>query len=127
MRLIVYINGRSCKKDALRSIIQSAEIEHFIAIFFSINTLSNFLQFSGHKDLLVLLWISSIIELNELIRFSDLYHEQKIILVLPDNKEETLFLGYRLYPRYVGYSDGNLQAIMSVLNKLTACNECYSV
>ena len=49
---------------------------------------------------------------------ADWFRDFKIILILPDGADNTLSVGFRLHPRYIGYADCNLQEVIMVLKKM---------
>jgi hypothetical protein len=42
----------------------------------------------------------------------------RLVLVLPDHKNETIHLGHRLYPRFISYRDGNFDDLVAVVARM---------
>lgn len=57
-------------------------------------------------------------DLANLLSIQDLLDDVRIILVLPDDKKETVSAGHRLRPRYISYAGGNFEDVAAVLNKM---------
>lgn len=57
-------------------------------------------------------------QLQEFRKLRELFIEVRIILILPDQEAETVHLGHQLYPRYIGYRDGNSDDLAAVAARL---------
>ena len=57
-------------------------------------------------------------ELMNIFSIRDLLRDLQIILVIPDQKEETVALAHQLRPRLLTYIDGDLSMITIVLGKM---------
>lgn len=57
-------------------------------------------------------------ELQEVHSFRDALSDYRLILVLPNHKEETIARGHELYPRFLTYTDGDYSEIVSVLHRM---------
>ncbi len=66
-----------------------------------------------------LLWNPSRDELRELGSLRGLLEGVRVLLVLGDQKPETVALAHRLLPTYVAYVDDGIPNIISVLNRLS--------
>jgi len=58
-------------------------------------------------------------DLADLVAIKDLLEGLRIILVLPDSYKETISAGHRLRPRYITFAGGNLDDVISVLEKIS--------
>ena len=47
----------------------------------------------------------------------------QLILILPDQEEETILTGHLLVPRFQTFMDGNFNDVLQVLGKMTAARE----
>jgi hypothetical protein len=56
--------------------------------------------------------------LREMLSICNLLHEIHIILILPDREDGTVAKGHRLYPRFMGYIDGDFADIGIVLSNM---------
>ena len=62
-------------------------------------------------------------DLAGLLSLKDLFKDIQIILIVPDANSDTMINGYKLYPRYVGYKNGDLSEIVLVLAKMIKKHE----
>lgn len=49
----------------------------------------------------------------------ELLQNTRTILVLPDDKEETVSVAHSMRPRFIGYGDRELRGVAEVLEKMT--------
>jgi len=54
----------------------------------------------------------------EIFSLCELLGDLRIILLLPDRKEDTIFKGHILRPRFLGYADSDLKMVAPVLNNM---------
>ena len=56
--------------------------------------------------------------LAELVALHELIRDTHIILVLPDRDEETIALGHKLRPRFLSFTNSDLQDVAAVFAKI---------
>ncbi len=79
-------------------------------------------QDHGNPKIAVLL-AGSRKELLEILSVRDLLNNRfRLILILPDNKKDTVKKGHSLYPRFLTYVDGNFDWVAAVLEKMLKNN-----
>ena len=91
----------------------------------TVNRVSNVESVADLKigiDDVVVLYAGSVRELDALLRKRDLFADCRVILVLPDNGEETLHKGYMLRPRFVDFLDGDQSDLIKVVRNVVACD-----
>ena len=66
----------------------------------------------------IVLAVSNRVELSEFRRFQSHLSDIPLILILPDNKPETVSDGLKLYPRFIGYAGDNFLDVLLVLEKM---------
>jgi len=81
----------------------------------SIPALAKRLKQSGQGQSVVILFISDAKELQSCFSILSLLRKVRLILVLPDRDPETLHSGYRLEPRFIGFSDNGIANLQAVL------------
>ena len=54
----------------------------------------------------------------EILSLRELLEDLRIILLLPDRKEDTIEKGHLLRPRFLGYADSDLMVLAPVLEKM---------
>jgi hypothetical protein len=57
-------------------------------------------------------------DLRKLVSIRDFLDETRVLLILPDQEEETIALAHRIFPTYIAYLDGDISGVVSVLKRL---------
>jgi hypothetical protein len=57
-------------------------------------------------------------DLRKLISIRDFLEDTRVLLILPDQEEETIALAHRIFPTYITYLDGDTSGVVSVLKRL---------
>ena len=124
MKLFVY-SRKSVRKsdgviDRLQGRIESCMQGKITEMFNSVESLSRRLcrPNTTREETIAVLFTVDIKDLLDLIYIRDLLDDIGIILILPDDKKETISAGHRLRPRYISYTDGNFKDVAAVLNKM---------
>ncbi len=119
MKLLIF----SPETDGCEDLIK--EMTRLCVGFCDIAICRRFNEFSGHMVLeryslvLVIALLQSIEALDKLCEFKDLIAGIPLFLVLPDQETGTIAKGYSLYPRYIGYMDGDFTDVkLMIENKL---------
>ena len=124
--LIVYMSYGNCN-EKMWNFIQTQSWYGQVEIYYTLEKFYQRLTQSGSSNAVTVLLIASRHELQNIVQYADLLCDQKIILVLPDRAQDTLSMGHALYPRYISYTDSDLQDVTSVLRKLITRNQPQSV
>jgi hypothetical protein len=124
--LIVYMSYGNCN-EKMWNFIQTQSWYGQVEIYYTLDKFYQRLTQSGSSNAVTVLFIACRHELENIVQYADLLCDQKIILVLPDRAQDTLSMGHALYPRYISYTDGDLQDVTSVLRKLITRNQSLSV
>lgn len=118
MQIILYLSGDNTINQRLRQTVEASQNPGDIHVCRSILGLRERLLEMMHDGCLVVLLAATQTDLGELLRLSQLLFDFRIILVLPDQAQETLTLGHLIYPRFITYIDSDFQDLAAVLNKL---------
>ena len=103
-------------KDLLEAMIPGEKLE----VFRSLETFSQrFRQPLDDLDVAVLL-ATNHEEFANLFSIQHLLKDRRIILIAPDQKEETVALAHRLRPRHLTSVDDDLSTVPMVLSKMLA-------
>jgi hypothetical protein len=124
--LIVYMSYGNCN-EKMWNFIQTQSWYGQVEIYYTLDKFYQRLTQSGSSNAVTVLFIACRHELENIVQYADLLCDQRIILVLPDRAQDTLSMGHALYPRYISYTDGDLQDVTSVLRKLITRNQSLSV
>jgi hypothetical protein len=120
--LIVYMSYGNCN-EKMWNFIQTQSWYGQVEIYYTLEKFYQRLTQSGSSNAVTVLLIASRHELENIVQYADLLCDQKIILVLPDRAQDTLSMGHALYPRYISYTDSDLQDVTIVLRKLITRNQ----
>lgn len=86
--------------------------------FADLQSLDERLRHSGIGEIWLLLIISCAGELHRLTAMGELIQDCRSILVLPDQKQDTVAAGHRLYPRFISYQDSDFSDVRCVLETM---------
>ena len=110
----------------LRKMIEDVVPNENTEIYSTIDTLGNRLRQPSYNIAVAVLLISSREELRDVLSIRHLFDNIKIILILPDRKNETIVTGHKLRPRFLSYTDSNfidvavvLENMLKILNPLS--------
>jgi len=88
----------------------------------TIDNLSQRLVRLGDKPTIAVLLAPTRKELLDLYSIRHQFSDLRIILILPDQEEETITRGHRLYPRFLSYVDSDFKDVAAVLGKMMTLN-----
>jgi len=103
-------------------------IDHFTAvrcleIYRTIDALSKRLREPKKNGSILVLFATSKRLLLEIIAITTLLQDIKIVLVLPDRKDDTIAKGHMLRPRFVTYADTDCTELYSVVHRMAGIRE----
>ena len=102
----------------LRKMIEDVVPNENTEIYSTIDTLGKRLRQPSYNIAIAVLLISGREELRDVISIRHLFDNIKIILILPDRKNETIVLGHKLRPRFLSYTDHNFIDVAVVLENM---------
>ena len=126
MKVIVFFNSENTAKNQLISILEAVTQRKDIEKFTSITDLSKRLKIDTSDVSIILLSISGHRTLNELLTIRNQLIGHRIIIILPDQKNETLSKAHLLYPRFISYNDNNFEDLKAVVEKMLAYLNVHS-
>lgn len=120
MKVLFYSATKNGAGKTAQSVVEDRVPKKDLEVYRSIESFSNrFRQFSGDVAAAVLV-AESTESLLDLFSIRDLFTDIRIILILPDRQDETVSLGFKLFPRFISYADGNFEDVGAVLQKMVA-------
>ena len=121
MNIILYTNSKEIKagERLLNKICSKFSCEHIEVIHDLDDFRKRIYSFPKNIDVAVILTTSSS-QLSDIIQYSDALDEIEIILILPDQKKNTVSMGLTLYPRFLAYMDSDFNDVSAVLEKLSS-------
>lgn len=120
MNLFIYSRKKKRAPNRLRWQVESCMQGNATETFNSVAHLSRRLCLPHVRrgETIGVLFAADRQDLANLLSIRDLLDDVRIILVLPDDKKETVSAGHRLRPRYISYAGGNFEDVAAVLNKM---------
>ncbi len=102
----------------LQTMIEDVVPNENAEICSTIDMLAQRLRRPSYNVAVVVLLIGGREELWDVLSIRHLFDNIKIILILPDRKDETIAIGHKLRPRFLSYTDGDFIDVAAVLKKM---------
>jgi hypothetical protein len=120
MHMEVLVYSKTERKHALRlmSAIEKVVPNKMIHTCRSVQSLSLRLCQPGPPPEVTVLLATTRRELCEILTIQALLTDLRLILLIPDKREDTVAKGHSLYPRFLSYSDGDFADVSAVLRKM---------
>ncbi len=125
MNILFYVSVPSQLHKLNSSVFQTLPAEDTVEIYRTIEDFSKRLRRPKKWDSLVIAWAADTTELDALCEIKDLLVNTKVILVLPDRKNETVHCGCGFYPRVFVFADQDLSDLAAVLKKIRSSFYLY--
>ncbi len=118
MNLLLYKNARNGAGEHLQNVIEPLVPEKKVEIYTTIDSLYQRLRKPTFDVGVAVLLATTRKELLEIHSMKDLFRDIRIILILPDTEGDTVSMGFKLFPRFVSYADGDFKDVAAVLEKM---------
>ena len=118
MNIVMFFNKSLNAGFRLFNVIEPYIDKDQIDIFRSIDDFSFKMLQPLPSQVIIIVLPANLKELFYLISINDLFTGRSLILILPDRDKETTKVGFKLYPRFVSYSDSNFSDVGMVFAKL---------
>ncbi len=121
MNLILYEGERESSLTRLLTSMESTLSIDEIEVFRSIESLKERILQPTCEHTVVVVITGNRGELLDLLSLSDFLHSNskvRLILVLPDEKPETINIGYKLHPRFLSYIDSDFSEVLAVMGEM---------
>lgn len=115
MQLTIYAKNLNKPGADIRAVCESLAPEDHLNVFHSLQDLSSWLISTRFDDAVLVLTAEDADELAELEPILPLFNKVKIVLLLPDREPDTIKIGYRLEPRFLGFLDSGLSQLKEIL------------
>jgi hypothetical protein len=115
MKIIYCCPGKDAGCEKVRRIIDILVVADAFEVFLALPDFEKFLRHNLTSGDLVILHASTSAHLESFVSIRDLLIGNKVILILPDRKRETVILGHTLRPRFITYNDSDYLEMASVL------------
>ena len=118
MDLYLYADDRKKTGKRLRDSIEVAIPWQRPKIFRSIEIFKDRLRYTRPNRVIAVLLANSRKDLLDFISIDNLLSDVRIILIVPDQNQETIALGHSLFPRYLSFADSDFTDVTAVLRKM---------
>ena len=118
MNILVFSKNDSPVSQRLLRCLTLPSAPNTIVTVSSTDALARHLSQPGHKPDVVVLLAEAWQDLFELVTMAQQLDDNKVILILPDDRTETFSLGCRLYPRYICSLTNDFQNVRAVIEKM---------
>ena len=120
LTVICFIPAQHPDGERLFQEIASAVPAHHVVHCRSCQELSDSNLRFGHTGAVLVLFLPDRKSLEEVLSIKETLRGHDILLILPDERTETVSMGHALYPRFIGYLDGVFGHVTMVLAKMAA-------
>ncbi len=118
MNVLLYIPGQTLAGQKLENKIRSVVPAQNLEIFSDFDPLCRRLHEAIYDLAAAVLLAKSVEDLTALGTLAELLSGIRLILVLPGHDPEIIEAGYRMWPRFVSYTDGDFTDVAKVLEKI---------
>lgn len=119
MDLVLYFSEEGAGPgEELQEVLNNALPERRVEVFTDLEEMVTDLRRPEAEPVLVVLVIGDVAELEEFLPLRSLWQDAGIILVLPDETEETLSLAQELNPSYIKSADEDFVELASVIDEI---------
>ena len=120
-KVIFFIPEDAGSPDGLDSMIESISLFAATGVARSLGSLrEQLLPQAGQSRPIVIVLTPTRVDLERLLEVQDLFENTRLVLVLSDTGEETVALGHRMRPRFIGYLANGFTEIAAVVQKMAA-------
>jgi len=119
-KVIIFIPGNAEPPDELQDMLSSIGIFAVTEIVRSFRDLSKQLlpQAADRPRPIVIVLAPTKGDLESLLEVHELFENTRLVLLLADADTETVALGHRMRPRFIGYLPNGLRGIADVVRKM---------
>ena len=118
MKVLFYSSQKNGDGRKVQSIVEALVPEDSREIHRSLESLSGGFRLRGGSVAVAVLVAASTQNLLDLLSIQNFLTDTRIILILPDSRDETVSLGFKLFPRYISYAGGSFEDVNAVLSKM---------
>ncbi len=118
MNLLFFATKANRAAKQLRMMLEELVPEDRLVTYNTVSSLSHRLRQPRNNLNIAVFAATSGDELMDILSLGDLLSDIRIILVLPDNKSDTITKAHTIGPRFLTYLDSNFEEIKSVLSKM---------
>jgi len=118
MSILIYYTDSTEAGESLRQAIEQSVQDETIEVYREIGALSERLHRPSFDLSVVILFCCSKADLMDVLTLQNLLKDVRIILILPDDDDDTLTKGHALGPRFLSYRDQGFHDVAGVLSRM---------
>jgi hypothetical protein len=107
----------------LQGLVEALGPEEKLEVCRSIESLSERLYLPRSSPCIAVLDARSKRELSDIVSLGHLFNDVRVILILPDRRDETIALGHRVRPRFLTFGDSDFTEVLEVIRKMLGHGE----
>lgn len=119
MNLLLYMRTPGEREDGLQSAVAPYVSGGSLEVFTEFRSFAERARKPKGAHSVAVVYNPNAPDLRALVSLRDLLRDVRVLLVLPDQDEETIVLAHRVRPAYVAYVDDGISGVVSVLRRLT--------
>jgi len=120
MNVLFYMRTPGAKEDALLGAVAPFVSGGSLEVFTDLRSLAARIRKPKDAPSIAVVYNPNAPDLGALVSMRELLRGVRVLLVLPDEDEETITLAHRVRPAYITYIDDGPSGIVSVLKRLAA-------
>jgi hypothetical protein len=102
--------------------IETAAPNETLEIYHTIDCLARRLFQPKYTISVAIFWAATKQDLSDIVSLRDWFDGVRLILILPDDEQDTVRKGHTLFPRFLSFIDSDFVMITSVLKKMVQKN-----
>ena len=119
MNVLFYMRTPGSREDDLLSAVAPFVSRGSLEVFADLHDFAGRIRKPKEAPSVALIWNPSKEDLRAILPLQDYLRGVRVLLVLPDQEEDTIALAHRIRPAYITYIDDGTSGIVSVLKRLT--------
>ena len=126
MKIILFSKPGNKLEEQIMAFLQELAKNDTVEIFNAIDCLSDRLKGDTSNISIILLLAPEKKILTDLLLIRHQLMGHRIVIILPDQTNDTLSMAHSLYPRFIAYRDGDLSDLRAVIEKMLLYLDIHS-
>ncbi len=118
IKLFFYGKDHTTAGKRFIDIVDAFQFEVETALFSTIESLITKLRDEINQDIIIVFLCADEIDFEQVYSHRVFLNDFRLILILPDLKDDTITKAFECYPRFVTYIDSDFSDVVSVLKKM---------
>ncbi len=118
MQILIYVKSDNEQLGVIKRLIADTVPERQLESYQDVGAFKKRLLLPQTTPFITVIAPRDFYDLGEIVALASLLRDRKVVLVLPDRREDTIRCGHLLWPRFLTFADGPLDWVVEVLNKM---------